>query len=159
MSSAPHRAALSVAQLSERTGEELGVSSWHEVTQATVDAFAEVTGDRQWIHVDPARAATGPFGGTIAHGYLTLSLAPVLLDEVLALDHFPMAMNYGLDKLRFVAPLPVGARLRMRVRLDAVDPLPGGATLGLTLTFEAEGAEKPVCVAQPLYRVLEELPG
>ncbi|WP_320670088.1 MaoC family dehydratase [Patulibacter defluvii] len=159
MSSTPHRAALSVQQLSERVGEELGVSSWREVSQATVDAFAEVTGDHQWIHTDPERAASGPFGGTIAHGYLTLALAPVLFDEILALDHFPMSMNYGLDRLRFVAPLAVGSRIRLRARLDAVDPIPGGATLKLTLTFEADGSDKPVCVAQPLYRVLEQLPG
>jgi acyl dehydratase len=138
-----------------RIGEELGVSEWHEVTQTAIDAFADVTGDRQWIHTDPERARGGPFGGTIAHGYYTLALAPRLLDEVLPLDQFGFAVNYGLDKLRFPAPLPVGDRVRMRVRLDGVDALDGGATLTLTLVFERAGGDRPVAVAQALYRVLE----
>jgi acyl dehydratase len=104
----------SVADLKANLGEELGVSGWHDVTQAEVDAFAEATGDCQWIHTNPERARTTPFGGTIAHGYYTLSLAPALLAEVVALDRFAMAVNYGLDKLRFPAPLPVGDRVRMR---------------------------------------------
>ena len=114
-----------------------------------------VTGDHQWIHTDPARAAASPFGGTIAHGYLTLALAPALLDQVLPLDGFAMAVNYGLDKLRFPAPLPVGEQVRMRVALDAVDPIPGGAALSLTLTFERAAGGKPVCVANAIYRVYE----
>jgi acyl dehydratase len=146
----------SVADLKANLGEELGVSGWHDVTQAEVDAFAEATGDRQWIHTNPERARTTPFGGTIAHGYYTLSLAPALLAEVVALDRFAMAVNYGLDKLRFPAPLPVGDRVRMRARLDGVDEFPGGATLALTLAFERAGGDKPVCVAEVLYRVVEE---
>jgi acyl dehydratase len=137
-------------------GRELGTSSWHEVPQAAIDAFAEVTGDRQWIHTDPDRARRSPFGGTIAHGYYTLALVPKLLDEVFPLTRFAAAMNYGLDRVRFPAPLPVGARVRMHARLDGVEAVPGGATLTLTASFEREGGERPVCVAQVLVRVFEE---
>jgi acyl dehydratase len=146
---------LTIDDLLARTGEELGVSDWRDVPQEAVDAFAEVTGDHQWIHTDPERARTSPFGRTIAHGYFTLALAPVLLTEVLPVDQFAFAVNYGLDKLRFPAPLPVGASVRMRVRLDRVDRFQGGATLHLTLTFECDGAERPVAVAQTLYRVFD----
>jgi acyl dehydratase len=125
------------------------------VTQEAVNAFAELTGDRQWIHTDPDRAAAGPFGGTVAHGYFTLSLAPALLAQILSFDGFVMGVNYGLDKLRFPAPLPVGDRVRMVARLDRVEDVPGGATLSATLTFERTGGDKPVCVAQALYRVVE----
>ncbi len=126
------------------------------MSQAAIDAFADATGDDQWIHTDPERAAATPFGGTIAHGYYTLSLAPALLSEVVSLERLAMAVNYGLDKLRFPAPLPVGDRVRMRVRLERVDEFPAGATLVLTLTFERAGGGKPVCVAEALYRVFEE---
>jgi acyl dehydratase len=145
----------SVDDLKRQVGSDLGVSAWHEVTQARVDAFAAATGDHQWIHTDPQRAQTSPFGGTIAHGYYTLSLAPALLSELVTFDGFAMAVNYGLEKLRFPAPLPVGEQVRMRARLDRVEEFPGGATLGLTLAFERTGAGKPVCVAEALYRVLE----
>jgi acyl dehydratase len=141
--------------LSDRAGTELGVSGDVLISQKTVDAFADVTGDHQWIHTDPSRAASSPFGGTIAHGYLTLALAPALLDQVLPLDGYAMTVNYGLDKVRFPAPLPVGERVHMRVALDAVDPIPGGAALSLTLTFERAGGGKPVCVANAIYRVYE----
>jgi acyl dehydratase len=142
--------------LTARAGLELGLSDYHLVTQAAIDAFAEATGDRQWIHTDPARAKAGPFGGTIAHGYYTLALAPVLLAEIVPLDHFAMTVNYGLDRVRFPAPLAVGERVRMRVALDAVDHVPGGAQLSITLTFEREAGGKPVCVAQALYRIYDE---
>jgi acyl dehydratase len=142
-------------QLAARAGTELGASDNVTITQAAVDAFAGVTGDRQWIHTDPERAAASPFGGTIAHGYLTLALAPALLGEILPLDEFAMGVNYGLDRVRFPAPLPVGAQVRMRVTLDAVERFAGGATLHLTLTFETPAAAKPVCVANALYRVYE----
>lgn len=145
-----------IEDLKARAGQELGVSDWHDVTQPEIDAFADATGDRQWIHTDRERAATTPFGGTIAHGYYTLSLAPVLLAQVVPLDGFAMVVNYGLEKLRFPAPLPVGDRVRMRVRLERVEDLPGGATLVSTLTFERAGGGKPVCVAETLYRVFEE---
>lgn len=143
-------------ELKDAEGQELGTSDWHEVTQKDIDTFADVTGDHQWIHVDPERARETPFGGTIAHGYYTLSLAPALLAQVLSLDGFAMAVNYGLDKLRFPAPLPVGDRVRMAARLDRVEHFPGGATLHVTLTFERAGGGKPVCIAQALYRVFEE---
>jgi acyl dehydratase len=141
--------------LKAREGQDLGVSDWHDVTQEAVNAFAELTGDRHWIHTDPDRAAAGPFGGTVAHGYYTLSLAPDLLAQILSFDGFAMGVNYGLDKLRFPAPLPVGDRVRMAARLDRVEDAPGGATLSVTLTFERAGGDKPVCVAQALYRVVE----
>jgi acyl dehydratase len=144
-----------IDQLKLREGEELGVSDWHHVTQPGIDRFADVTGDRQWIHTDPERARLTPFGGTIAHGYYTLSLAPALLAQVLALDEFAMAINYGLERLRFPAPLRVGDRVRMRARLDRVEEFPGGATLALTLTFEPADGVRPACVAQTLYRVFE----
>ena len=145
-----------IEELRARAGEELGASELRAVTQQQVDDFAALTGDHQWIHTDPERARSTPFGGTIVHGYFTLALAPALLAEVLPLDGFAMALNYGLDKVRFPAPLPVGERVRMRVRLDGVQEIPtGGATLVLTLTFERAGEDKPVCVATALYRVFE----
>jgi acyl dehydratase len=145
-----------VDELTERAGTELGASDWVAVTQEAVDAFAAATGDHQWIHTDPERAADSPFGGTIAHGYYTLALAPRLLADVLPLDGFAIAVNYGLDRLRFPAPLPTGEQVRMRVRLDAVEPVPGGAALSVTLTFERAGGGKPVCVANAVYRVYEQ---
>jgi acyl dehydratase len=144
----------SVEELQRAQGRELGASSWYPVTQAGVNAFADATGDHQWIHTDPERASRGPFGTTIAHGYLTLAIAPRLLGEVLSLDAFSVALNYGLDRLRFPAPLPVGESVRMRVTLSGVEAFPGGATIELALSFERSGAEKPVCVANALYRVL-----
>jgi len=144
-----------IEELGDQVGQELGVSEWLDVTQSAVDDFAELTGDRQWIHTDPARARETPFEGTIAHGYYTLALAPTLLAQVVSPDRFGMALNYGLDRLRFPAPLPVGDRVRMRVRLDGVDEFPGGATLTLTLTFERAGGDKPVCLAQTVYRVFD----
>jgi len=146
----------SVAQLQEHLGGELGVSGWWPVTQEQIAAFAEVSGDHQWIHTDPIRAAAGPFGGTIAHGYYTLSLAPTLLDQVVSFDSFALAVNYGLDKLRFPAPLLVGDSVRLRVALTGLEEFPGGATLALQLTFESSRGGKPVCVAHALYRVFAD---
>jgi acyl dehydratase len=140
-------------ELRQAEGTTLGTSEWHDVTQADIDAFADVTGDHQWIHVDPERAKDTPFGGTIAHGYYTLSLAPMFTAQVLALDGFAFAINYGLNKVRFPAPLPVGGRVRMTARLDKLDDVPGGAQMTLELTFEHDGGEKPVCVAETLARV------
>jgi acyl dehydratase len=134
-------------------GTELGVTDWHEVTQAQIDAFADVTGDRQWIHVDPERAARSPLGATIAHGLLTLSLAPAMTSSLLSFDGFAFGLNYGYNRVRFPAPLPVGARVRLRARLAAVDDIPGGAQITIVQTFEREGAERPVCVAESLARV------
>jgi acyl dehydratase len=140
-------------ELRARVGEELGVSDWHEIDQARVDAFAEVTGDHQWIHVDPERAAATPLGGTIVHGYLTLSLGPLLTNEVLELRGFTHGINYGLDRVRFPAPLPVGSRVRMRAVLTSVEDVPGGVQVLITQTFEREGGDKPVCVAESLGRL------
>jgi acyl dehydratase len=139
--------------LREAEGETLGTSDWHEVTQADINAFADVTGDHQWIHVDPDRAKDTPFGGTIAHGYYTLSLAPRFTEQVMALDGFAFAINYGLNKVRFPAPLPVGSKVRMTAKLANLEDVPGGAQMTLELTFEREGGDKPVCVAETLARV------
>ena len=142
-------------ELRAKVGAELGVSDWHDVTQEAVDAFAEVTGDDQWIHTDPQRATRTPFGGTIAHGYYTLSLHPVLAKEVFAFEGFEFAVNYGLNRVRFPAPLPVGNRVRMRVTLLGVEDVLGGTQITMKLTFEGEGALKPVCVAESLTRVYD----
>ena len=142
-------------QLKESEGRELGTSDWHEVTQKDIDTFADITGDHQWIHVDPHRAKETPFGGTIAHGYYTLSLAPRFSEQILKLEGFAFGLNYGLNKVRFPAPLPVGAKVRMRAKVASVEPINGGAQLALELTFEREGGDKPVCVAETLARVYE----
>jgi acyl dehydratase len=140
-------------ELKRAEGEELGTSDWHEVTQADIDAFAEVTGDHQWIHVDPERARDTPFGGTIAHGYYTLSLAPRFTEQIVRFDGFAFAVNYGLNKVRFPAPVPVGSRVRMSAKLASLEEVPGGAQITMALTFEREGGDKPVCVAETLARV------
>ncbi len=134
-------------------GKELGVSDWLEVTQENIDQFAEVTGDDQWIHVDRERAKASPFGGTIAHGYYTLSLAPRFSYDLFKFEGFAFGVNYGLNRVRFPAPMPVGGRVRMRAKLLSVEEVPGGAQLTSELTFEREGGEKPVCVAESLTRV------
>jgi acyl dehydratase len=133
-------------------GQHIGYSDWHEVTQEQVNLFADATGDHQWIHVDPERAKAGPFGGPIAHGYLTLSLAPSMLPQVVQVTGFPMAVNYGAGKVRFPSPVPVGSNLRIGAVLDSVDDVTGGVQVQMTLTFEVEGAAKPSCVAEVLYR-------
>ncbi|MEI7760031.1 MAG: MaoC family dehydratase [Thermoleophilia bacterium] len=136
-------------------GVELGPTGWLEVSQARIDAFAQATGDRQWIHVDPVRAAEGPFGTTIAHGYLTLALCAPLLSEALAgLADSSMSINYGTNRVRFPAPVPAGSRLRARVTVASVDDIPGGEQVVLVITVEREGEEKPVCVAETVQRRL-----
>jgi acyl dehydratase len=140
-------------EIRSHVGKELGVSGWHVVTQENVNRFAEVTGDDQWIHVDPERASHSPFGGTIAHGYYTLSLAPRFSFEMFKFEGFAFGINYGLNRVRFPAPMPVGGRVRMRARLLDVEDVPGGAQLTSELTFEREGGDKPVCVAEALSRV------
>jgi len=142
-----------IDELKTKVGEELGVSEWHEVTQADIDAFAEATGDHQWIHVDPERAAQTPFGSTIAHGLYTLSLGPVLTEEAFSLEGIAFGLNYGYDRVRFPSPLPVDSRVRMRATLASVDDVPGGIQMKVTQTFEREGGEKPVCVAEQLVRL------
>ena len=141
--------------LRELVGQEIGTSDWIEISQEQVDRFADATGDHQWIHVDQERAAQGPFGGTIAHGFLTLSLIPRILPEVLEVKGFAMGVNYGLDKVRFPAPVPVGSRLRATVVLEEVSEVPGGVQLAHTFTFEEEGGDKPACVARFLERRFE----
>ena len=136
--------------LRELVGTTLGQSGWLEVDQARIDAFAEATGDRQWIHVDPARAADGPFGTTIAHGYLTLSLLPLLVAEVYRVTGVGAAVNYGSDRVRFPAPLPSGSRVRATVELIAVEDASGGARVRTRETVERDGGGKPVLVAEPI---------
>jgi acyl dehydratase len=140
-------------ELKGRVGQELGVSDWLEVTQEAVDAFAEATGDHQWIHVDPQRAKETPFGGTIAHGLYTLSLGPRFSYAMFEIQGIAFGINYGYDKVRFPAPLPVGSRVRMRASLAAVQDVPGGLQFTITQTFEREGGDKPVCVAESVSRV------
>src|SRR6476619_8051640 len=134
-------------------GEELGVSKWHEVTQESVSEFAEVTGDTYWIHTDPERAKETPFGGTIAHGYYTLSLGPMFSYAMWTLEGFTFGVNYGTNRVRFPAPMPVGDRVRMRAKLLSAEDVPGGLQIVVEQTFEREGGEKPVCVAESLTRV------
>jgi acyl dehydratase len=140
-------------EIKAHVGQELGVSDWHPVTQENIDRFAEVTGDDQWIHVDPERAKDSPFGGTIAHGYYTLSLAPRFSYDMFKFEGFAFGLNYGLNRVRFPSPMPVGGKVRMRAKLAAVEDIPGGAQIATELTFEREGGEKPVCVAESLARV------
>jgi acyl dehydratase len=142
----------SIDELRAHPGD-LGASEWQPVAQEDVDRFADATGDHQWIHTDPARARATPLGGTIAHGFYTLSLAPKLLEDLISFEHFEFAMNYGLDRVRFVSPLPVGDRVRMRARLDSVTVRDDGADVATTLTFERAGGDRPVCVANLLIRV------
>jgi acyl dehydratase len=134
-------------------GDLFGPSSWVEVTQSMIDGFAEATGDHQWIHVDPERAAAGPFGTTIAHGYLTLSLLPAASYEVLPVDPTKrMGINYGLNRVRFPAPVPVGSRLRATFQVVAHEEIEGGTQSTYQATIEREGADKPVCVAEVVFR-------
>ena len=139
--------------LKAKVGEELGVSDWYEITQERINEFAESTQDFQWIHVDPERAKDTPFGGTIAHGLFTLSLGPKFSYSVYTFEGFTFALNYGYGKVRFPAPVPVGSKLRMRATLTAADDVAGGMQVTVTQTFEVEGGEKPVCVAEQLVRV------
>ena len=144
-----------IEELKQAEGETIGTSDWHEVTQEDIDAFADVTGDHQWIHVDQERAKETPFGGTIAHGYYTLSLAPRFTEQILAFEGFAFALNYGLDRVRFPAPLPVGSRVRMSAQVASVTDIQGGVQLKLALTFERDGGDKPVCFAESLARLFE----
>lgn len=150
---------MTLEALRAREGEEVGVSSWVRVTQADIDTFAELTGDRQYIHVDPERAAASPFGGTVAHGFLTLSLLSRFAYEARPrLAGMRMSVNYGFDRLRFVAPVPAGARLRGRFRLDGLEETGAGeVTLRWGVTVEVEGADRPAIVADWITRAyLEE---
>jgi len=133
-------------------GEHLGHSEWQEIDQARVNAFADATGDHQWIHIDPERARSGPFGTTIAHGFLTLSLVPMLAAQIYRVDGIRMAVNYGLNKVRFPAPLPVGSRVRAGIVVQAVDDVADGLQVTNVVTVEREGGDKPCCVAETVSR-------
>ena len=140
-------------ELKALAGHDLGHTDWMQVTQERVNTFADATDDHQWIHVDPARAATGPFGGTIAHGYLTLALLIPLMGELLDVSGVRMSINYGLEKVRFPAPVPVGAKIRLGGRIESVDEVSGdGVQLTVDFTVEIEGSDKPACVARAVYR-------
>jgi acyl dehydratase len=135
-----------------KAGDEFGPSSWIDVTQDRINEFAEATGDHQWIHVDPERAAQGPFGTTIGHGYLTLSLIPVMSYEVLPHEEGGMGINYGVNRVRFPAPVPVGSRVRGTFRVESVEEVDWGTQSTLNVTIEREGGDKPVCVAEVVFR-------
>ena len=138
--------------LAELTGQEIGCSDWLLIDQARVNLFAEATGDHQWIHVDPERAAAGPFGAPIAHGFLTLSLLPMMFAGGFEIDDVRMGVNYGLNRVRFVSPVHVGSRLRARFKLLSYEPIEGGAQLTVQATIEIEGSTKPACVAESVTR-------
>ena len=150
-----HVQVASVAQLHALVGVELGPTTWYEVTQERVDTFAQATQDFQWIHVDVEKARRSPLGGTIAHGLFTLALGPRFMKELIALDGFSQAINYGYDRVRFMAPLAVGSNLRMRATITTVDDFEGGAQVVTQQTFERDGQEKPVCVAVSVARFYE----
>jgi acyl dehydratase len=138
--------------LESRVGQTVGVSDWKTVEQDEINTFAKLTGDEQWIHVDPERAKSGPFGATVQHGFLTLGMATGLLWEVCTVDGFNVVLNYGLNRVRFPAPLPVDSRFRMHVAVAEVTPLDGGAEAVYRLTYEVEGQPKPCCVADLVFR-------
>ncbi len=141
-----------LADLQGLVGQEVGVSDWIGVDQQRIDLFAAATGDYQWIHTDPERAARGPFGTTIAHGFLTLALLPEMSASAFEVRDTRMGVNYGLGKVRFPAPVPAGSRLRGHFKLVRYEPIEGGAQLTVEVTMEREGADKPVCVAESMVR-------
>lgn len=141
-----------VDELKAAVGQHLGYSDYLEISQERVNQFADATGDHQWIHVDVERAKSGPFGGPIAHGYLTLSLGPMLYPTVVRVEGFSMGVNYGANKVRFPSPVPVGSRLRLGVKLLDVEDVAGGVQMTMEFTFECEGAPKPSCVAEIIFR-------
>ncbi|MFF1729917.1 MaoC family dehydratase [Streptomyces sp. NPDC058247] len=141
-----------LAELKKLAGSDLGSSEWLDVTQERIDTFADATGDHQWIHTDPERAKEGPFGAPIAHGYLTLSLFIPMFTELLDVEGVTTKVNYGLNKVRFPAPVPAGSRIRLAARLAAVEDVPGGVQITVDGTVEIEGAAKPACVLQSVSR-------
>jgi acyl dehydratase len=141
-----------VEGLKSTVGQHLGYSEYLEITQERVQQFAEATGDFQWIHIDVERAKSGPFGGPIAHGYLTLSLGPMLYPTVVRIDGFSMGVNYGANKIRFPSPVPVGSRVRLGVKLLEVEEIANGVQMTMEFTFECEGSSKPSCVAEIIFR-------
>ncbi|KRB80447.1 dehydratase [Nocardioides sp. Root190] len=143
-----------VAGFANATGDVLGTSDWLEVDQARIDQFADATGDHQWIHVDPERSKDGPFGATIAHGFLTLSLLPPLLNQLYRVDNVRMAVNYGLDKVRFMAPVRVGSKIRLTATVLSVTPLDGAVQAIFESTFEIDGSDKPAAVVHSIVRYI-----
>ncbi|WP_172651226.1 MaoC family dehydratase [Rhodococcus opacus] len=142
-------------ELTALIGKELGPTDWHDVTQERVNAFAEATGDHQWIHIDPERAAASPLGGTIAHGLYSLSLGPALSATLLRFDGFAHSLNYGYNKVRFPAPVPVGSRIRMRATVQSAEQVGGGIQVTMSQVVEREGSDKPVVVSESVARVVE----
>ncbi|GAA1799014.1 MaoC family dehydratase [Luedemannella flava] len=143
----------SIEDLAGAVGEPLGPTPWFLIDQDRVNAFAETTGDPQWIHTDPVRAASGPFGGTVAHGYLTLSLLPLLAKDLYRVEGATMGVNYGLNRVRFPAPLLVGSSIRIAGEILSVEPVPGGAQLTARITVSTDRGDKPCCVAETVSRV------
>ncbi len=141
-------------ELAAAVGTHLGYSDWILIDQSRIDLFAEATGDHQWIHVDPVRAAEGPYGSTIAHGYLTLSLTNLFLPQIIDVQGASMGINYGVNKVRFPAPVPVGSRLRAGAVLTSVEEVPGGVQSVVTITVEIEGGSKPACIVESVSRYL-----
>ncbi|MEO7337628.1 MAG: MaoC family dehydratase [Caldimonas sp.] len=141
-----------LAELQPLVGQDIAISDWVLVDQKRIDQFAEATGDHQWIHVDPARAAAGPFGTTVAHGFLTLSLLPEMSASAFQVSDTRMGVNYGLNRVRFPAPVPSGSRLRGHFKLISYEPIEGGAQVVMEVTMECEGGKKPVCVAESVAR-------
>jgi acyl dehydratase len=146
------KTAISLRELESRVGEEVGVSPWVEIPQERIDLFAKATEDFQWIHVDPARAKASPYGGTIAHGYLTLSMLPKLAESTFEFSDRKMGVNYGLNKVRFTAPVPAGSRIRGHFKLAGYEKIGGGVQVTWNVTIEREGGDKPVCVAEAIGR-------
>lgn len=144
-----------LADAETAVGELLGHSEWHEITQGEIDTFADATHDHYWIHTDPEKAASGPFGGTIAHGFLTMSHVPVFIAEVYAIDGLQLMLNYGLNKVRFPAPTPVNGRIRGAVEIAAIERGPKGAQVVSRVTIELEGSDRPVCVAEMVVMCFE----
>jgi acyl dehydratase len=140
--------------LASFVGKELGTSAWLEVDQARINDFAHATDDHQWIHVDPERAKDGPFGGTVAHGYLTLSLVIPMWADILEVGDVQTSLNYGLNKVRFPSPVPSGSKIRVRATLAAFDAIPGGAQLTIDILVERQGSDRPACAAQLVFRYL-----
>jgi acyl dehydratase len=141
-----------LAEMQDLVGQDLGSSDWLAVEQDRIDQFAQATGDLQWIHTDPVRAAAGPFGATVAHGFLTLSLVPMLSESAFTVDDVRMGVNYGLNRVRFAAPVRVGSRLRGHFKLLSYEALEGGAQMVVQATLELEGSAKPACVAETVSR-------
>jgi acyl dehydratase len=146
-------AELSLQELEHARGQDLGTSEWVRIEQRAIDQFAEATGDHQWIHVDPEKAAAGPFGQTVAHGYLSLSLIPALLEQVLRIEDARMGLNYGIEKIRFTAPVPSGSEVRLRATLNSSERRGEGVLFRLGVTIEVRGQEKPALVGEVLYLV------